>query len=137
MKKLVLLVSALAICASLYAQTDTTTQDLGEVLIQENRIQLPFSKQNRNISLISKLQIETTPARSLAEILSFVPGVDIRQRGVTGVQSDVSIRGGSFEQTLMLLNGIKLSDPQTGHHMMNIPVPLVNIDRMPMPERSM
>ncbi|WP_339701419.1 TonB-dependent receptor [Algoriphagus aquimarinus] len=130
MKKLVLLVSALAICASLYAQTDTTTQDLGEVLIQENRIQLPFSKQNRNISLISKLQIETTPARSLAEILSFVPGVDIRQRGVTGVQSDVSIRGGSFEQTLMLLNGIKLSDPQTGHHMMNIPVPLVNIDRV-------
>ncbi len=112
------------------AQTDTTTQNLGEVLIQENRIQLPFSKQSRNVSLVNKLQIETSPARSLAEVLSFVPGVDIRQRGVTGVQSDVSIRGGSFEQTLMLLNGIKLSDPQTGHHMMNIPVPLVNIDRI-------
>src|SRR5690606_34953561 len=92
--------------------------------------QLPFSKQSRNISLISKLQIETAPARSLAEVLSFVPGLDIRQRGVTGVQADVSIRGGSFEQTLMLLNGIKLSDPQTGHHMMNIPLPLVNIDRV-------
>lgn len=130
MKKLVLLVSSLAFCLSVNAQTDTTTQDLGEVLIQENRIQLPFSKQSRNISLISKRQIETTPARSLAEVLSFVPGVDVRQRGVTGVQSDISIRGGSFEQTLMLLNGIKLSDPQTGHHMMNIPVPLVNIDRV-------
>ncbi|SFU20674.1 iron complex outermembrane recepter protein [Algoriphagus locisalis] len=130
MQKLVLLVSSLAFCLSVNAQTDTTTQDLGEVLIQENRIQLPFSKQSRNISLISKRQIETTPARSLAEVLSFVPGVDVRQRGVTGVQSDISIRGGSFEQTLMLLNGIKLSDPQTGHHMMNIPVPLVNIDRV-------
>lgn len=130
MKKLVLLVSSLAFSLSINAQTDTTTQDLGEVLIQENRIQLPFSKQNRNISLVSKLQIETTPARSLAEVLSFVPGLDIRQRGVTGVQADVSIRGGSFEQTLMLLNGIKLSDPQTGHHMMNIPLPLVNIDRV-------
>ena len=130
MKKLVLLVSSLAFCLNVNAQTDTTTQDLGEVLIQENRIQIPFSKQSRNISLVSKLQLETTPARSLAEVLSFVPGVDIRQRGVTGVQSDVSIRGGSFEQTLMLLNGIKLSDPQTGHHMMNIPVPLVNIDRV-------
>lgn len=122
--------SLLAFSLRLYAQSDTTAQDLGEVLIQENRIQLPFSKQSRNISLISKLQIETTPARSLPEVLSFVPGLDIRQRGVTGVQADVSIRGGSFEQTLMLLNGIKLSDPQTGHHMMNIPIPLVNIDRI-------
>lgn len=122
--------SSIAFCLSINAQTDTTTQSLGEVLIQENRIQLPFSKQSRNISLVSKRQIETTPARSLAEVLSFVPGVDVRQRGVTGIQSDISIRGGSFEQTLMLLNGIKLSDPQTGHHMMNIPIPLVNIDRV-------
>ncbi|REG78332.1 TonB-dependent receptor plug domain-containing protein [Algoriphagus antarcticus] len=130
MKKLVLLVISLALNFTVNAQTDTTTQDLGEVLIRENRIQLPFSKQSRNISLVSKLQIETSPARSLPEVLSFVPGLDIRQRGVTGVQADISIRGGSFEQTLMLLNGIKLSDPQTGHHIMNIPVPLVNIDRI-------
>lgn len=130
MKKLVLLVAFLALYFTGNAQIDTTTQSLGEVLIQENRIQLPFSKQSRNVSLVNKLQLETSPARSLAEVLSFVPGVDIRQRGVTGVQSDVSIRGGSFEQTLVLLNGIKLSDPQTGHHMMNIPVPLVNIDRV-------
>jgi iron complex outermembrane receptor protein len=112
------------------SQTDTTTQNLNEIIIQENRIQIPFSKQSRNISLVDKQQIETAPARSLQEVLSFVPGVDVRQRGVSGVQADIGIRGGSFEQTLMLLNGIKLSDPQTGHHMMNIPVPLVNIDRI-------
>jgi vitamin B12 transporter len=112
------------------AQTDTTAQRLDEIIIQENRIQIPFSKQSRNISLVDRQQIETAPARSLQEVLSFVPGVDVRQRGVTGVQADIGIRGGSFEQTLMLLNGIKLSDPQTGHHMMNIPVPLVNIDRV-------
>ncbi|MEP1953376.1 MAG: TonB-dependent receptor [Algoriphagus sp.] len=130
MKKNLLFLVLMAFNSILKAQTDSTTQDLGEVIIQENRIQIPFSKQSRNISLLSKRQIETSPARSLAEVLSFVPGVDVRQRGVTGVQSDISIRGGSFEQTLMLLNGIKLSDPQTGHHMMNIPVPLVNIDRV-------
>jgi len=112
------------------AQTDSTTQNLNEVIIQENRIQIPFSKQSRNISVITKPQIETTPARSLQEVLAFVPGVDVRQRGVTGVQADIGIRGGSFNQTLMLLNGIKLTDPQTGHHMMNIPVPLINIDRV-------
>lgn len=112
------------------AQTDTTSLRLEEVVIQENRIQLPFSKQSRNISLLDRQAIETSPARSLPEVLTFVPGVDVRQRGVTGVQADIGIRGGSFEQTLMLINGIKLSDPQTGHHMMNVPVPLVNVDRI-------
>lgn len=112
------------------AQTDTTTTKLDEIIIQENRIQIPFSKQSRNITVVDKFQLETSPARSLQEVLTFVPGVDVRQRGVTGVQADIGIRGGSFEQTLMLLNGIKLSDPQTGHHMMNIPVPMVNIDRI-------
>ena len=130
MKKALLIGSLALLSAQAKAQTDTTTQKLDEIVIQENRIQIPFSKQSRNISLVDRQQIETTPARSLQEVLSFVPGVDVRQRGVTGVQADIGIRGGSFEQTLMLLNGIKLSDPQTGHHMMNIPVPLVNIDRV-------
>jgi iron complex outermembrane receptor protein len=130
MRKLVLLVSGWAFALNVAAQNDTTTRKLDEVLIQENRIQIPFSKQSRNISLVDRHQIETAPARSLQEILSFVPGVDVRQRGVSGAQADIGIRGGSFEQTLMLLNGIKLSDPQTGHHMMNIPVPLINIDRV-------
>lgn len=130
MKKTILSIAVFALGFNLQAQTDTTTQSLDEIIIQENRIQIPFSKQNRNISVIDKQEMETTPARSLQEILSFVPGVDVRQRGVSGVQADIGIRGGSFAQTLMLLNGIKLSDPQTGHHMMNIPVPLVNIDRV-------
>ncbi len=130
MKKALLIGSLATLSFQVQSQTDTTAQNLDEVIIQENRIQIPFSKQSRNISLVDRNQIETSPARSLPEVLSFVPGVDIRQRGVSGVQADIGIRGGSFEQTLMLLNGIKLSDPQTGHHMMNIPVPLVNIDRV-------
>lgn len=130
MKKALLFGCFATLSLQVQSQTDTTAQNLDEVIILENRIQIPFSKQSRNISLVDRQQIETSPARSLPEVLSFVPGVDIRQRGVSGVQADIGIRGGSFEQTLMLLNGIKLSDPQTGHHMMNIPVPLVNIDRV-------
>jgi iron complex outermembrane receptor protein len=130
MKKILLLLLIPFLPTILFAQSDTTALDLDEVLIHENRIQIPFSKQSKNITVIDKLQLETTPARSLQEILSFVPGVDVRQRGVSGAQADIGIRGGSFDQTLMLLNGIKLSDPQTGHGMMNIPVPLVNIERV-------
>jgi iron complex outermembrane receptor protein len=128
MKTLLLLTIGLFLSDHTQAQIDTTS--LSEIIVQENRIQIPFSKLNRNMTIVDKLQLETTPARSLPEILAFVPGLDVRQRGVTGVQADIGIRGGSFEQTLMLLNGIKLTDPQTGHHLMNIPVPLVEIDRV-------
>ncbi|WBL43477.1 TonB-dependent receptor [Algoriphagus halophytocola] len=130
MKKLILLVFLSSLSKEVFAQNDSTAQNLQEVLVHENRIQIPFSKQSRNLTIVSKMQLETTPARSLPEVLSFVPGVDVRQRGVTGVQADVGIRGGSFDQTLMLLNGIKLTDPQSGHMMMNIPIPMVNIDRV-------
>lgn len=130
MKKVLTILLSCTSLAAVYAQSDTTAQNLDEVLIHENRIQIPFSKQSRNLTLVDRAQIETTPGRSLQEVLSFVPGLDVRQRGVTGVQADIGIRGGSAEQTLMLINGIKLSDPQTGHHMMNIPVPLLDIDRV-------
>lgn len=111
-----------------FAQFDSL--ELDEVVIMENRMEIPFNRSSRNLNIIHRRDIETTPARSLQEILSFTPGVDVRQRGISGVQADIGIRGGSFEQTLILVNGIKLSDPQTGHHMMNIPVPLISVQRV-------
>ena len=114
----------------LFAQVDSSKFDLKEVEVKENRMQIPFLKVSQNITLITRANIQATPARSLQELLAFTPGIDVRQRGISGVQADIGIRGGSFEQTLLLVNGIKLSDPQTGHHMMNIPVPLQAIERI-------
>lgn len=124
MKQILLVLLLFSIQHRLYSQEDSTIWELDEVTIKENRLEIPFNKVSRNIKIIQRKQIETTPARSIQEVLSFVPGVDVRQRGVSGTQANIGIRGGSFDQTLMLINGIKLTDPQTGHHMMNIPVPL-------------
>ena len=110
------------------AQQDTTK--LNEIIISENRLQTPFSKQARNIQLISKEDIAKMPVKSINEVLSFISGVDVRQRGPFGTQADISIDGGTFEQTLILLNGVKISDVQTAHHSMNIPVPLSAIERI-------
>jgi iron complex outermembrane receptor protein len=110
------------------AQQDTTK--LNEIIISENRLQTPFSKQARNIQLITKEQIAEMPVKSINEVLTFIAGVDVRQRGPFGTQADVSIDGGTFEQTLILLNGVKISDVQTGHHSMNIPVPLSAVERI-------
>jgi iron complex outermembrane receptor protein len=79
---------------------------------------------------VQRTDIEQSPARSVEELLRNVAGVDVRQRGALGVQADVSIRGGTFEQTLVLIDGVKMLDPQTGHHAMNIPLTLDDIERI-------
>lgn len=70
------------------------------------------------------------PVQSLDDLLETISGVDIRQRGVGGTQSDISIRGGSFDQVLVLLNGVNITDPQTGHYNLDVPVDLSDISRI-------
>ncbi len=84
----------------------------------------------QSVTVIDRLEIETAPAATLAELLERVAGVDVRRRGAAGVQADIGIRGTAYEQTLVLLNGVPLRDPQTGHHDFNIPVPLEQIDHI-------
>ncbi|MDF1517871.1 MAG: TonB-dependent receptor, partial [Lutibacter sp.] len=69
-------------------------------------------------------------ATNLADVLQNVTGVDIRRRGIDGMQSDLYIRGGNFDQTLLLIDGVKMDDPQTGHHTMNGILSLGNIERI-------
>jgi len=61
---------------------------------------------------------------SWVDVLRLDPSVDLQERAPNGVQTDVSIRGGSFGQTLVLINGIRVNDPQSGHHDMDVPVPV-------------
>src|SRR5688572_805542 len=75
---------------------NATNKLLQEVIIQENRIQLPFSQQNRNIQVIDQAMIKTMPVRSVHELLGYVAGVDVRQRGPKGMQANVSLDGGTF-----------------------------------------
>ncbi len=85
---------------------------------------------NRNVQIINRDEIEDAPVNSVAEMLDFITGVDAQQRGIFGTQTDLSIRGGTFEQVLVLVNGVRLSDPQTGHHLMNLPFALSDIERI-------
>ncbi len=67
---------------------------------------------------------------TLADLLRMDPSLDLQERAPGGVQTDLSIRGGSFGQTLVLLNGLRLNDVQSGHHDMDIPVPLDSVSRI-------
>lgn len=127
------LAALLSLAGTLAAQTpseDSLRVDLEDVVIVENRLELPFPALSRSIHLLRSADLKHIPAISAAEMLQYVPGVDIRQRGVHGVQADVSIRGGTFDQSLVLLNGIRLNDPQTGHHQLNLPLDHRQIERI-------
>ena len=67
---------------------------------------------------------------SLADFLRLDPSLDLQSRAPNGIQADLSIRGASFGQTLVLLNGLRLNDVQSGHHNMDIPVPLDSVARV-------
>lgn len=101
-----------------------------EVIVLGDRLSIPISKATRGIEVIDQEEIALMPATNIAELLQYYAGMDIRRRGVNGVQADVGIRGGSFDQTLVLINGVKMNDQQTGHHMMNLPVAIQDIERI-------
>ncbi len=122
------------------AQTDTTQvskeYNLDEIEVEAQRAPVVFSQVARIVSVINREEIEAAPVQSIQELLEYALGVDVRQRGVHGVQADISVRGGSFDQTLILLNGINISDPQTGHYALDLPVSLKNIQRIEILEGS-
>jgi vitamin B12 transporter len=80
-----------------------------------------YSDIARAITVVSKDDLENAPLQTINDLIEFLPGVDLRQRGNLDVQADIGIRGGSFDQTLILINGIPVNDPQTGHHNLNLP----------------
>lgn len=109
--------------------TDTLQVELGALQVVAPA-QKMYSDLGRVIYSINQKQIQTLPVRNIDELLETITGIDIRNRGVGNTQADISIRGGSFDQVLILLNGVNITDPQTGHHNLNIPVDLADVARI-------
>jgi len=128
MKKHILAVFLLTTSMGIWAQEKTA--EIDSIEIQGKFISTPYKNANQNISVITKSDILNSPAASIDEILQQIPGMDIRRRGANGVQSDIGFRGSSFEQVLLLLNGVRMNDSQTGHNSLNIPVDLEDVERI-------
>lgn len=126
--------------ATSFAQEDSLRIDkkleLEEIEIIAAIEPLIFSQQARLINVISKQEILRSGQQDVASILSHQRAIDIRQRGGFGIQSDISLRASSFDQVLILLNGIPLSDAQTGHFSLNLPLVSQAIQRIEIVEGS-
>ena len=104
--------------------------ELEEVEVTGSRVPLTVSQAARIVTVLDREAIAAAPVQSINDLLKYAAGVDVRQRGDMGVQTDISIRGGTFDQITILLNGINNCDPQTGHNAADFPVELSEIERI-------
>ena len=100
-----------------------------EVLVVANKAELQ-SDAYRIVSTISREEIAALPVSTVADVLQYLPGLDIRRRGANNAQVDLSMRGGTFDQVLVLLNGVPVNDAQTGHYSLHLPLSTLLIERI-------
>jgi len=89
-----------------------------------------FSDLTRQVTVITAEEISKMPINSVQEVLNYVSGADLQTRSPFGLQSDLSLRGANFEQVLILIDGVRVNDPQTGHHDLTLPLTLKDIERI-------
>ena len=112
------------------ATTTAREMMLEEVSVTGSRAPLTKSQAARMVTVLERADIQQAPVQSINDLLKYAVGVDVRQRGPIGAQTDISIRGGTQDQIILLLNGINICDPQTGHNAMDLPVDLNDIVRI-------
>ena len=113
-----------------FAQSDREpqTRTLQEVQIVLSADSLQGSSEPA--AVLTANDFQQTTIRSIGDLVALLPGVDLRTRGAGDVQGDLSMRGGTFDQMLLLLNGVNFTDAQTGHHTMDIPIDITMVERV-------
>ena len=99
-------------------------EDLSELTVSATLAPLSQLEQARLVSVLQREDVLRSEAQSVNDLLKLFSGVDVRQRGPYGVQTDISIDGGIQEQVTLLLNGVNVCNPQTGHLTFDLPVAL-------------
>ena len=105
-------------------------QELEEVMVTASKVATPINQTAKLVTVVTKEQIEQAPVQSIQDLLVYAANIDVVQRSGNGVQADISIRGGSKDQTAILLNGINLSNSHTGVYSLDIPINLSDIERI-------
>ncbi len=122
-----------AVICALFCASPSIAQTAEPIMgaeIKAGKLNIAADDLGSNITILSRKDIANIPVQTTAELLGYIEGVDLRQRGPNGVQADIQIQGGTFDQVLVLIDGVRLTDPQTGHHMLNLMVPPEAIERI-------
>jgi vitamin B12 transporter len=104
--------------------------DMDPVTITASLNPLKTSQTGRNLVVIKGEKFSSLPVHSVDELLRYVPGIEVQARGPMGAQSDIVLRGGTFQQVLVIVDGVRVNDPNTGHFASYIPIAPGEIDRI-------
>ncbi len=100
------------------------------IVITATRYQESVHEVGQRIAVWRADEISRMPVSSFDELLKATGGVEVFSRSGFGVQSDITIRGGTFNGVLLLIDGIRFNDAQTGHFLTDFPIPLSQIERI-------
>ena len=90
---------------------------------------LPVESVDRSVSVIDTRESPLL-FNHWVDYLQLDPSIDLQERAPNGVQADLTIRGSTFGQTLVLLDGLRMNDVQSAHHDMDVPLPSDAIERI-------
>lgn len=130
MRQLIILTTYLFIGFTSLKAQETKISIKEEVLIVSNRIEADQYESGKEITVIDAKQIQQIGATSIDQLLRYVQGIEVQPRGAFGVQADISMRASTFSQVVILIDGMKLNDPLTGHFNSNIPIPINQIEKI-------
>ena len=116
---------------SLRAAAGQDGLELAEAVVSGTRAPLAADVAARQVVTLSREDFAAAAGITcIGDILKLATGVDVRQRGAFGMQTDLSINGGTFDQIAILLNGVPLNNPQTGHNASDFPINISDIERI-------
>lgn len=119
-----------SVAAAAAADDAAAPYALPTVLVSASRLPGELSAATRDVLVVDAAAIEASAPASIADLLASLPGVDDRSRGPGGVQADLEIDGSTFSQVLLLVDGMRVSDPQTAHHLLNLPLAPADLERV-------
>jgi iron complex outermembrane receptor protein len=104
--------------------------ELDPVTISASLNPVRASQTGRNLIVVKGEKLASLPVHSIDELLRYIPGVEVQARGPFGAQSNIIMRGGTFQQVLVIVDGVRVNDPNTGHFTSYIPIAPAEIDRI-------
>ena len=128
MQRILFFTLSFVICSFVNAQI--TTEELDPITISATLSPNQYSKTGRNIIIIKGEDLRKYPVHSVDELLRYLPGIEVQSRGPMGTQSNITIRGGTFQQVLIVIDGMRMNDPLTGHFNSYFPIAPEEIDRI-------
>lgn len=101
-----------------------------DVVVTASTTPVPAATVGRAVTTLTRDDLSRLGLSSVIDGLRLLPGLDPKARGGRDVQTDFSVRGATFGQALVLIDGVRLNNAQSGHHNGEIPAPLLAIDRI-------